>query len=147
MARTRPLQPMDSPDAVEQEFYDALQQADIDRLMAVWADEEEIACIHPAGARLVGTADIRSSFETLFANGPIDATPERVQRLQAGNCAIHSVLECVQAMLPEGRQTAWVAATNVYVKTGMGWRLAVHHASPGTAREVQALLDGPATLH
>jgi hypothetical protein len=39
-------------DDVEAAFYDALQNADIEKLMACWADEDEIVCIHPGGLRL-----------------------------------------------------------------------------------------------
>ena len=33
---------------VEAAFYDALHRADLEALMALWADDEEIVCIHPA---------------------------------------------------------------------------------------------------
>ena len=33
---------MSSPEDIEQQFYEALQQGDIERLMAVWADDDEI---------------------------------------------------------------------------------------------------------
>ena len=39
---------------IERAFYDALQKADLDKLMACWADEDEIVCVHPGGVRLVG---------------------------------------------------------------------------------------------
>ena len=35
---------------VEAAFYDALHRADLEALMALWADDEEIVCIHPGGA-------------------------------------------------------------------------------------------------
>ena len=46
---------------VEAAFYDALNRADLEALMALWADDEEIVCIHPGGARLIGHAAIRAS--------------------------------------------------------------------------------------
>jgi hypothetical protein len=51
-------------------------------LMALWADEEEIACVHPGGGRVVGAAAIRASFEGIFANGGIPVQTEQVHRLQ-----------------------------------------------------------------
>ena len=63
-------------DDVEAAFYDALQTADIEKLMACWADEDEIVCIHPGGARAVGAVAIRSSFEAMFRNGSIRAWPD-----------------------------------------------------------------------
>ncbi len=137
-----------SPEDTEQQFYEALQSADLDRLMEVWADEDEISCVHPGGQRIVGVSAIRSAFEALFAKGAVAVAPERVRRLQTQDTAIHQVLERVNVTGPQGTpQSAWVIATNVYMKTAMGWRLVVHHASPGTASDVQDVLDEPTTLH
>ena len=54
---------------IERAFYDALQKADLDKLMACWADEDEIVCVHPGGVRLVGALEIRKSFESIFSGG------------------------------------------------------------------------------
>ena len=137
-----------SPEDTEQQFYEALQQADLERLMEVWADEDEISCVHPGGQRLVGMGAIRSAFEALFARGAVAVAPERVRRLHTQDTAIHQVLERVNVAGPEGTaQSAWVIATNVYLKTALGWRLAAHHASPGTPADMQDMLEEPATLH
>ena len=46
------------------------------------------------------------------------------------------------------RQDAWVLATNVYVRTPLGWRMVAHHASPGMAHAPSnEPHDPPATLH
>ena len=142
-----PPSPPASPDEIEQQFYEALQRADIDALMAVWADDDDIVCVHPGGPRVVGHATIRATFEQIFANGAIDAHPEKVRRLQTHTCAVHSVLERVAVMTAEGPHAAWVVATNVYVKAAQGWRLVAHHASPGTPSEVEEIIEAASTLH
>jgi ketosteroid isomerase-like protein len=134
-----------SPEDIETQFYEALQQGDLERLMALWSDEDEVACVHPGGPRLVGLATIRAAFEVVFERGAVNAHPERVRRLQSGDCAIHHVLERVQ--LPGETQQAWVIATNVYLKTALGWRLVLHHASPGSAGDVQELVADAGILH
>src|SRR5437870_3288653 len=58
-----------SPDEIEAAFYEALQTADIDKLMACWADEDDIVCIHPGGPRVIGAGAIRATFEAMFNNG------------------------------------------------------------------------------
>ena len=136
-----------SPDDIEQQFYEALQRGDIEQLMALWSDDEDIVCVHPGGPRVVGPVSIRAAFEAMFANGAINARPERVRRLQTHACAVHSVLEQVHVMTGEGPQSAWVIATNVYVNAGAGWRLVAHHASPGTQREMQEIAEVAAVLH
>ena len=147
MAHPKASAPLASPDDTEQQFYEALQRGDIDRLMAVWSDDEEITCVHPGGPRVVGAAAIRSAFEAIFANGAVNARPEKVRRLQTLSCSVHSVLEQVHIMSAQGPQTAWVVATNVYLKTAQGWRLVSHHASPGSPREMQEIIEAASTLH
>lgn len=132
---------------IEAAFYDALQSADIEKLMACWADEDEIVCVHPGGARLVGVGAIRAGFEALFSNGRIRATPERVRSVDSLASAVHSVVERIEVMTPQGPQQAYVIATNVYHKTAQGWRLVAHHASPGTLNELHEANDTPQVLH
>ncbi len=134
-------------DDVEAAFYDALQTGDIDRLMACWADEDDIVCIHPGGQRLVGAAAIRAAFASMFSNGSIRAWPERARKLQAVASAVHNVLERVEVLTAEGPGHAWVIATNVYHRTAQGWRMVAHHASPGTRSEVQEVSGNPQVLH
>ena len=136
-----------TPDDTEAQFYEALQQGDIDKLMAVWSGDDEIVCVHPGGARLVGAGAIRAAFEGMFSHGSIQAQPEKVRRMQSLSCAVHSVLERIQVMTKDGPQSAWVIATNVYLRTGEGWRLVVHHASPGTPSEAHDAAEPPSVLH
>ncbi len=148
MARTKPPAPTPvSPDEIELELYAAMQSADIERLMAVWSDDDEISCVHPGGTRLVGAAAIRAAFEAMFANGVIAVEPHRVRRLESHSSAVHSVIERVRVQAPDGEQFAWVLATNVYLKSAQGWRLVAHHASPGTAVEMQEPDEAASTLH
>ena len=137
-----------SPDDVELEFYDALQRGDIERLMAVWSDDDEIVCVHPGGSRLIGAAAIRATFDAMFANGSIAAEPHHVRRLESHAVAVHSVLERIRIPDSDQRERfAWVAATNVYLKSMQGWRMVAHHASPGTAAEAQDGGEAGAILH
>ena len=143
-SRYRAAQHGGSADDVEAAFYEALQAGDIEQLMACWADEDEIVCVHPGGTRLVGAAAIRQALEQMFSVGAIHATPERLRRIEALGAAVHNVLERVDQQTAEGLRRAWVVATNVYFKTAQGWRLVAHHASPG--RSEVAEVSQPAQL-
>lgn len=138
---------MASPDDIEQQFYEALQAADIQKLMSVWSDDDDIVCVLPGGPRVVGARAIRSSFEAVFANGGVPVQLERVRRLVHGGAAVHHLLVRVDVNTDEGTQTAWVIVTNVYLKTDQGWRLVAHHASPGTDRELLEVGEVPSVLH
>ena len=137
-----------SPDDVEAAFYEALQKGDIEQLMACWADEDEIVCIHPGGPRIVGAGAIRAAFDTMFADGgSISVHPDGIRRVDSMASAVHNVLERVDVMSSEGPVQAYVLATNVYHKTPKGWRMVVHHASPGTRDEAHEILQIVQVLH
>ena len=137
-----------TPDEIETAFYEALQAGDLEKLMACWADEDDIVCIHPGGPRLVGAGAIRAAFDAMFSHGgSIQAKPEHIRRVDSLASAVHSILERVEILTPEGPAQALVLATNVYHKTPQGWRMVVHHTSPGTVGEADALQHAPQTLH
>ena len=148
MARTKlPAPTPVTPDEVEHELYAAMQGGDLERLMAVWSDDDEITCVHPGGARLVGAAAIRAAFEAMFAQGSIAVEPHKVRRLESHSTSVHSVVERIRVMTAAGEQFAWVVATNVYLKSAQGWRLVAHHASPGSATEIHDIAETASTLH
>jgi len=136
-----------SPDDTEQQFYEALQRADIEKLMSVWSDDDDITCVHPGGPRIIGPAAIRAAFDAMFTNGAIDVHPDKVRRIVTHVSAVHSVVERIQVMTEEGPRSAWVLATNVYMKGTLGWRLVTHHASPGSTEELPDIGDTPSVLH
>ena len=133
-----------SADEVEAAFYEAMQSADIDKLMACWADEDEIVCVQPGGPRLFGLGAVRAAFEAMFSNGSIRAWPEAVHKIESLASSVHNLRERIEILTQEGQQQAYVIATNVYHKTPQGWRMVAHHASPGSAQEAQEITE---TLH
>ena len=137
-----------TPDDVETAFYEALRTADVDALMACWADEDDSVCIHPGGARISGVAAIRAAFDAIFSHGgAIQVRPESIRRMDAVGGAVHSVLERIEVMSADGPMQAHVLATNVYLRTPQGWRLVLHHASPGIQDEVQDVSSAAPVLH
>ena len=131
----------------ESMFYEALQTGDIDRLMACWADEDDILCVHPGSGRLLGPAAIRASFDAMFANGTIQVQPEKIRVIESMGASVHSVLERIEVLTEEGPRHAYVIATNVYQKTAQGWRMVAHHASPGTGEALPEIAVPPSMLH
>ena len=134
-------------DDVEAAFYEALHTADLPKLMACWAEEEDIVCIHPGGPRMIGAGAIRSAFEAMFANGNIQAFPERIHKIESLASAVHHLIERVEVMTPQGPQQAWVIVTNVFHKTPQGWRMVAHHTSPGTPHDAQDIGVLAVVLH
>jgi ketosteroid isomerase-like protein len=136
-----------SADDVEAGFYEALQNGDIEKLMACWADDDEIFCVHPGGPRVVGLGAIRATFDSLFSNGSIRAVPMQVRRVESLTSAVHNLVERIEVMLEGGPAHAYVLATNVYHRTSQGWRMVAHHASPGMQNQADEVNEAPSVLH
>ena len=136
-----------SADEIEAAFYEALQKGDIEKLMACWADEDEVVCVHPGGPRVVGTLAIRAAFDAMFSNGSIRARPQQVRKVESLTSVVHNVLERIEVLTEGGPAHAYVLATNVYHRTAQGWRMVAHHACPGSQNEAQEHNDAPQVLH
>ena len=129
---------------VEAAFYEALNRADVKALMLLWADDDEIFCIHPGGARLHGHAEIQASWEAILERGGLAIEPSQLSAAHNLMSAVHSVVEGVTS---DSRGPAYLLATNAYMKTPQGWRMVLHHVSVATGTvpgRAQAL---PAGLH
>jgi uncharacterized protein (TIGR02246 family) len=126
-----------SASAVEEAFYSALAHADLDGVMALWADDEEVICIHPGGRRLTGLHAVRQSFEEILSNGPLNIRIQSVQVFESATLAVHNLIEQISVTGAGRSETVDVLTTNVYIKTSAGWQLLVHHAAPGQEAERQ----------
>ena len=136
-----------SADEIETAFYEALQNGNIEKLMACWADEDEVVCVHPGGPRVVGALAIRAAFDAMFSNGSIRAKPQQVRKVESLTSVVHNVLERIEVLTESGPAHAYVLATNVYHLTAQGWRMVAHHASPGTQNEAQEVIETPQVFH
>ena len=127
----------------ENAFYEALERADLDAMMAVWSEDEEIVCVHPAGPRLAGQTQVREGWRQMFAGGPGMRVQLGQQVVVTGMMvAAHSVHESI-TVAGEPRSRPPMVATNVYLRTAAGWRMIVHHASPAPAQPQPAPRDAP----
>ena len=140
-----------SAEDVENAFYEAIARADLEALMSVWADDEEIVCIHPTGQRLRGTAAIRESWRGIFANNPrLTVRITHGVRWNGMLLTVHNVIETLY-LGDEPTPHGPMLATNVYQRGASGWRLLSHHASTAadtSATEASERNDGASrTLH
>ena len=129
-------------------FYEALERCDLEAMMAVWAEDEEIVCVHPAGQRLAGQAEVREAWRRMFAGGPNMRARITQQVVIAGvMLEAHSVHENI-TVTGETRPRPPMVATNVYLRTAAGWRMIVHHASPAPGQPAaEAAAAAPKILH
>lgn len=135
-----------SPQEAEQAFYEAFQRGDLEAMMAVWAEDDEVYCVHPGGARLTGLEQIRESWRQIFANGANMRIQLRgVQQIRGGLLAVHTLYEYI-TLIGERSGPSVVAATNVYLNVGGGWRIIAHHGSAVANAPAQAPPEAAPTL-
>ena len=136
-----------TPQDAEAAFYEALEAADLDAMMEVWAEDEEIVCVHPGGPRLAGFEQVRGSWAQIFGSGQRLKVHISNQVVLSGMMlAIHSVHENILVQ-GESRSRAPITATNVYLRTGGGWRMILHHGSPAPAEARVPAESSPKILH
>jgi ketosteroid isomerase-like protein len=130
----------------EQAFYRAFERADLTEMMAVWAEEEDIVCVHPGGTRRTGVVEVRESWRQIFTSGQrLQFRLAAARKYTARIICVHSVIEHVTVLGDQGPETP-LLATNIYVLTERGWRLYLHHASPVAAEQAPAQTP-PSILH
>lgn len=137
-----------SPQDAEAAFYEAFTKCDLEGMMSVWADDDDIYCVHPGGARVSGVAQVRESWRRIFAAGQTLRFQLRDQQmLQGMMLSVHSVYEHI-TIAGEARAREPVIATNIYLRTESGWRMVAHHASPAPpAPETEPRRQTRTTLH
>ncbi len=114
--------------------------------MEVWADDEEVVCIHPGGPRHAGYDQVRENWAQILGPGQrlkVHLTNQVV--LSGMMLTVHSVHENILVQ-GESRPRAPVVATNVYLRTENGWRMILHHGSPAP-QSPRSPADSPKVLH
>ncbi|MFI6604281.1 nuclear transport factor 2 family protein [Nonomuraea sp. NPDC050536] len=124
-------------ETVNQSFYTAIEEADLDRMTEIWAEdgvEDQVSCVHPGWALLTGRSEVLRSWALIMANTTyIQFVLTDVSTTVLGDVA---VLTCVENILTAGEEgdasfaAGKVVASNVYIRTANGWRLWMHHGSP-----------------
>lgn len=111
-------------------FYQAFEARDIEAMMATWAEDEELICVHPGGPRLVGYDAVRSGWEQLFSGETkLSFRLEEIVVIETVGLAVQSAIEQVTVGDdPHPRGAA--IATNIFMRTPSGWRMVAHHSSP-----------------
>jgi len=131
-------------EAAEAAFYQALEAADLEAMMAVWEASQEIVCIHPMGPRLCGVRAVRESWARIFGSGTrLRFRLSEIHSLGSGELWTRVVFENITVVDADEQPAQPVIATNIYRRSERGWQMVLHHASPGPARR-QA--PGPAPV-
>jgi uncharacterized protein (TIGR02246 family) len=129
----------------EEFFYEALQKGNLEEIMSTWADDETVVCIHPMGSALEGRAAVRDGWQVICeSDQTLMFNVVSVRYEESEQLAVHVVREEI-TMAGDPPKEALMLATNVYRNTEDGWRMVLHHSSPGASGE--SVSSGPVVLH
>lgn len=118
-------------EAVNQAFFDAYRERDIEGMEAVWLGSPHARCVHPSWELVVGWTDIRESWAELFRSlQHADLQVEDLHIEVAGRVAWSNQLVYATLHTEDGEViSAASIATNLFEISEGEWRLVLHHAS------------------
>ncbi|MDH5631550.1 MAG: nuclear transport factor 2 family protein [Gammaproteobacteria bacterium] len=133
-------------DDVEDAFYQAFQEGDMEAMSEVWFRHGEINCVHPMTPELGDLNSILISWEEIFDNAPeIEIEIEIRNRLEYGDIVVSVVHEYLT--IPEDdREHPPVIATNIYHYANGSWHMISHHGS-AVDRRVSQSEPRPVVIH
>ncbi|ALK31795.1 nuclear transport factor 2 family protein [Burkholderia plantarii] len=110
-------------------YYQAVADANLDALMALWIDEDFASCIWSDGAHLHGLEQIRSGFGEHLSSQPVTIEPLDIRVYDSLGTVVYTVAEAHQYADPAA-EPDMVFATYVMIHERGEWRIAHIHASP-----------------
>jgi ketosteroid isomerase-like protein len=129
-----------TPQDAEDAFYDALEEGDLGRLLALWADTDDISCLLPMYPMIQGRQQVEELFHHLFSRGQgVVLSVRHLNWIQTDDIAIHQVEETIQNPPPGQPAPPPFYGTNIDRKAADGWRLIVHQNAPTPASSPQGL--------
>ncbi|MCW4342001.1 MAG: nuclear transport factor 2 family protein [Candidatus Thiodiazotropha endolucinida] len=121
--------PYTTPQDAEDAYYDAIEEKDLQAFMQVWEESEEVLCLLPMITAQRGKDAIRKLWEPLMQSDvDLDIQTKHLAWIETPELAIHLIEELVKS--PGQDEPQPVYATNIFRKTGEGWRLLMHQNSP-----------------
>ena len=124
-------QPYSTPQEAEDAFYDALDEADLNMMLSVWAEADDICCLLPMHPMTRGRQGVTDQFTHLFSQGHgVSLAITHLDWIETGDIAIHLVEETLLGLPPDAPPQPPFYGTNIYRKDAAGWRLIVHQNAP-----------------
>jgi len=117
--------------AVNDLFYEAVEQRDLEKMSRVWHHSSAARCVHPGWEVLTGWESIRESFEAMFQNrASVRFWLSDLQIRIHGSIAVVSLVENLLTRALGCLSFCDLQATNLFRKVNGKWRMIHHHASP-----------------
>ena len=119
-----------TPFEAENAFYDALENLDVDAMMDVWASDDTVVCVLPFSERHHGQDEVLQGWLDYFCTlEPVKVQLHQPQYTHGPRLAVHVLYQ--HSHTSHGNHpTPTLVVTNIYKKTGEGWEMIMHQASP-----------------
>jgi len=119
-------------EAANAAFYDSFEALSLDRMEALWLQEDGAFCVHPGAEVVRGWGRVRRSWAAVFAG--MDYIQFIVTNVRAQVQGELGVVSCVENVLAgevsDHLHGGTAVATNLFVRRDGAWRMLAHHASP-----------------
>lgn len=125
-------------------FYRALSACDLEAMDRVWLHAPWVRCVHPGWELLIGWDAVRASWEGIFGNRPSHVVEAGGVTLRlAGDFSWVSAVERIRSR----GSVSFTAATNLFHRTGDGFRMVLHHASIIPVSAIPEADEPPGLVH
>ncbi|ACY15741.1 nuclear transport factor 2 family protein [Haliangium ochraceum] len=120
-------------EAINQAFYRAFEQCDIEQMDQIWSHGAHVRCVHPGWEMLEGWSAVRSSWVMIFEEtSSVQLAIDQVSVRACERMAWVTCMERVTTPSAMGALENEALATNVFERADEdgSWVLVQHHASP-----------------
>jgi len=102
-------------------FYDAFAAGDMAAMNGLWAKEVPVSCLHPGWGLLEDRGEIIESWRGIVES------PNRPS-IECLHPSVRFYGNGAMVLCYEKLPTAYLLATNLFIKEGEAWRMSHHHA-------------------
>lgn len=120
-------------------FYTAFAGRDMEAMENVWADKDNLMCIHPGWDEITGRGNVLDSWAAILGG---DAAPDIT--CHHAKAAIYGAVAVV--VCHEEVDGVYLIATNVFERSGRIWRMVHHQAGPMGVQPEEADAETEAPL-
>lgn len=121
---------------VNKNYYKAFENFDLELMSQVWANTNDVVCIHPGWEILIGWEKVREGWNKIFMDDSfLKFTIRNTNTIILDNIGIVSCIEEIFVSAKDTISQTFIATTNLFKETQDGLKLFYHHSSPVLTNE------------